>query len=421
MDGERRCPIEQEERSVRRKVKIAFAVAVAATGLLISQLPAVAAGRPVFQMPFPCGQTWRAYTHSGHAYPLAQLDWGQPPSSGKRVVASASGTVVGSGVYNDGVSYVLVDHGSGWQSRYLHMQTGSLARVGTWVDAGDPIGQVGDVGSAGAYHLHYEQRLNGIPQAVLLDGQPVTYRYYPNYATYTSQNCGSGGGSSSTRGDVTGDGKGDLTIYATAPNNTGETFILQGGNGTNFWDTAKTVFTNSAFMTGAKTAVTDIDGDGAAEIILARPASTTTTDIHIIKGSTNPTGLGTKVRTIARPVPAIQLTGGDVTGDGKGDLTIYATAPNNTGETFILQGGNGTNFWDTAKTVFTNSAFMTGAKPPSPTSTATAPPKSSSPAPPRQPPPTYTSSKAAPTPPDWAPRYAPSPDPSPQSNSPAAT
>jgi len=206
MDGERRCPIEQEERSVRRKVKIAFAVAVAATGLLISQLPAVAAGRPVFQMPFPCGQTWRAYTHSGHAYPLAQLDWGQPPSSGKRVVASASGTVVGSGVYNDGVSYVLVDHGSGWQSRYLHMQTGSLARVGTWVDAGDPIGQVGDVGSAGAYHLHYEQRLNGIPQAVLLDGQPVTYRYYPNYATYTSQNCGSGGGSSSTRGDVTGDG-----------------------------------------------------------------------------------------------------------------------------------------------------------------------------------------------------------------------
>src|SRR6266545_2425968 len=181
------------------------------------------------------------------------------------------------------VSYVLIDHGSGWQSRYLHMQTGSLARVGTWVDAGDPIGQVGDVGSAGAYHLHYEQRLNGIPQAVLLDGQPVTYRYYPNYATYTSQNCGSGGGSSSTRGDVTGDGKGDLTIYATAPNSTGETFILQGGNGTNFWDTAKTVFTNSAFMTGAKTAVTDIDGDGAAEIILARPASTTTTDIHIIK------------------------------------------------------------------------------------------------------------------------------------------
>ena len=60
-------------------------------------------------------------------------------------------------------------------------------------------------------------------------------------------------------------------------------------------------------MTGAKTAVTDIDGDGAAEIILARPASTTTTDIHIIKGSTSPTGLGTKVRTIARPVPAIQL------------------------------------------------------------------------------------------------------------------
>ena len=148
--------------------------------------------KPNFQMPFPYGQRWNVYTHNGHKYPRAQTDWGQPPSNGKIVVASAPGTVTGSGVYNDGVSYVIIDHGGGWTTRYLHMQTGSLIRSGRRVNAADSIGKVGDVGSRGAYHLHYEQRLREVPQPVVLDVRPVVYKFYPDHQSYTSKNRASG-------------------------------------------------------------------------------------------------------------------------------------------------------------------------------------------------------------------------------------
>ncbi|GAA4017146.1 hypothetical protein GCM10022247_45470 [Allokutzneria multivorans] len=145
--------------------------------------------RPVFQMPFGCDQIWRAYTHTGHAFPNAQIDMGQPPSAGKIVRASYAGRVTGSGIYNDGVSFVIIDHGGGWSTRYLHMQRGSLIKAGTTVARGAKVGLVGDVGSPGQFHLHYEQRLNARPVPILWNNSAIRYVNFPNYLTYRSRNC----------------------------------------------------------------------------------------------------------------------------------------------------------------------------------------------------------------------------------------
>ncbi|GLF95236.1 M23 family metallopeptidase [Streptomyces yaizuensis] len=171
---------------LRRTVTSAAALAsLAASGLVFAE-PASAA--PAFQAPFACGETWRGDTRTSHNdYHSIDFNWGAGKADYLRPVrASAPGRVTGSGVYNDGVSYVLIDHGSGWTTRYLHMQTTSLARTGTTVRAGDVVGKVSDVGSRGAYHLHYEQRRNGEIVAARFNGAAFAY---PSQRV-TSRNCG---------------------------------------------------------------------------------------------------------------------------------------------------------------------------------------------------------------------------------------
>jgi len=57
---------------------------------------------------------------------------------------------------------VLIDHGLGLQSVYIHM---SEARVqaGDWVEAGNIIGAIGKTGRATGPHLHFGLTLNGLP------------------------------------------------------------------------------------------------------------------------------------------------------------------------------------------------------------------------------------------------------------------
>ncbi|WP_085944861.1 murein hydrolase activator EnvC family protein [Actinoalloteichus spitiensis] len=185
--------------STRRRMGILAASAAVVAGLATAPIApavdggarAVSAPHPLFHLPFPCGETWRAYTHTGHAYPDAQLDFGQgSPPDGRQVVAARAGTVAENGVYGDGSSYLVLDHGDGWSTRYVHMRTASMARTGSVVRSGDPIGEVGDVGSAGQFHLHFEQRHDGVPVPIRFDDEPVTYKYFPEYVTLVSGNCG---------------------------------------------------------------------------------------------------------------------------------------------------------------------------------------------------------------------------------------
>ena len=85
------------------------------------------------------------------------------PSAGIPVVASASGTVVTAYAGSTGYgNTVVIDHGNGYQTRYAHMQWGSICvYTGQKVYQGQQIGRIGATGNATGPHLHFEILKNG--------------------------------------------------------------------------------------------------------------------------------------------------------------------------------------------------------------------------------------------------------------------
>ena len=85
------------------------------------------------------------------------------PSAGIPVVASASGTVVTAYAGSTGYgNTVVIDHGNGYQTRYAHMQWGSISVYpGQKVYQGQQIGRIGATGNATGPHLHFEILKNG--------------------------------------------------------------------------------------------------------------------------------------------------------------------------------------------------------------------------------------------------------------------
>ena len=110
-------------------------------------------GRPLFRMPFGCGQKWRLTTYAQHNPEEKKIDFFREGNrtAGALVRASAAGTVVK--LPNPGG--VKIYHGQGWTTLSLHM-TDIMVDVGDKVIEGQPIGRVGSVGT-GIAHLHYEQ------------------------------------------------------------------------------------------------------------------------------------------------------------------------------------------------------------------------------------------------------------------------
>lgn len=84
-------------------------------------------------------------------------------STGTPVVAAASGTVVVAQKGYRGYGHtVVIDHGNGLQTRYAHMQPGSLqVRVGQSVSQGQQIGRIGSTGNVTGPHLHFEVLKHG--------------------------------------------------------------------------------------------------------------------------------------------------------------------------------------------------------------------------------------------------------------------
>lgn len=84
-------------------------------------------------------------------------------SGGIPVLSVQSGTVVAVSKSNSGYGHsVLIRHSNGIQTRYAHMQAGSISvRVGQTVSKGQQIGRVGATGNATGNHLHFEVIKNG--------------------------------------------------------------------------------------------------------------------------------------------------------------------------------------------------------------------------------------------------------------------
>lgn len=82
---------------------------------------------------------------------------------GTPVVAPADGTVVYAGDREGYGKVLVISHGYGLMTRYGHLAEYSV-QVGDTVTRGQHIGSVGRTGRTTGPHLHYEVRVNNIPQ-----------------------------------------------------------------------------------------------------------------------------------------------------------------------------------------------------------------------------------------------------------------
>lgn len=83
---------------------------------------------------------------------------------GTQVKSTLGGKVTFSGVKGGYGNTVVVDHGSGYETRYAHLQKfAPRLAAGRVVDKGETIGYLGDTGNVTGAHLHYEIRYKDNP------------------------------------------------------------------------------------------------------------------------------------------------------------------------------------------------------------------------------------------------------------------
>ena len=82
---------------------------------------------------------------------------------GKEVLSPSDGTVVFAGLEGGYGNVIVIDHGYGIKTRYGHLAK-ILVKPGEKVKRGGLIAAVGNTGRSTGPHLHYEVRVNGIPQ-----------------------------------------------------------------------------------------------------------------------------------------------------------------------------------------------------------------------------------------------------------------
>jgi murein DD-endopeptidase MepM/ murein hydrolase activator NlpD len=82
---------------------------------------------------------------------------------GQPVLSPSDGTVVFAGTENGYGKVLVVDHGYGVKTRYGHLSE-IFVKAGDRVKRGGKIAAVGNTGRSTGPHLHYEVRVNGIPE-----------------------------------------------------------------------------------------------------------------------------------------------------------------------------------------------------------------------------------------------------------------
>lgn len=188
----------------RLRLSLLAVAVVAAVGIPVGFAAADTTAQAVnFEVPFPCGQSWEGQTRTNHN-PQNSIDFNRANDDGDPVASSAAGTVstvrdLGGSSYG---KYVVVNHGSGWQTLYAHLKSFSV-KVGQKVKTGTKLGAVGTTGGSTGPHLHYEQKLNGSAVKIKFDGKSALYW---GSRTYKSSNACSGSGNPYTAAQVCGSG-----------------------------------------------------------------------------------------------------------------------------------------------------------------------------------------------------------------------
>ena len=75
-------------------------------------------------------------------------------TSSTPIMASRSGTVVQASFDGSAGNYIIIDHGDGYYSYYLHLSN-YIATPGKSVSAGQTIGTMGTTGNSTGVHLHF--------------------------------------------------------------------------------------------------------------------------------------------------------------------------------------------------------------------------------------------------------------------------
>jgi len=104
---------------------------------------------------------WRTDPYTG----LRQMHAGVDIATehGRPVSAPGDGVVTFAGMQGAYGKVVIIDHGQGLTTVYAHLNEYHV-KVGGEVERGAIIGEVGNTGRSTGPHLHYEVRLNGVPQ-----------------------------------------------------------------------------------------------------------------------------------------------------------------------------------------------------------------------------------------------------------------
>jgi murein DD-endopeptidase MepM/ murein hydrolase activator NlpD len=104
---------------------------------------------------------WRLDPFTGQQSFHEGIDF--PADVGTAIDAAASGKVIFADVHPAYGKMIEIDHGNGLVTRYAHCSV-LLVNEGDFVMRGQLIAKVGTTGRSTGPHLHFEVRLNGVPQ-----------------------------------------------------------------------------------------------------------------------------------------------------------------------------------------------------------------------------------------------------------------
>lgn len=144
-----------EERSDQLSVLEALLVSNSANRKFLPTLS------PIEEGWFSSNFGWRIDPFTGQKSFHEGIDF--PAESGTPVVAAASGKVVHAELHPAYGKMIEIDHGNGLVSLYAH-NSAIYVKEGDLVVRGQRIGTVGSSGRSTGPHLHFEVRLNGVPQ-----------------------------------------------------------------------------------------------------------------------------------------------------------------------------------------------------------------------------------------------------------------
>lgn len=102
----------------------------------------------------------RTYYYMGRKVSDFHMGIDIPAAVGTDIYAAQSGKVILASSHYSYGNYMIIDHGGGITTLYAHC-TKLLKGVGTYVEKGEHIAEMGSTGNSTGSHLHFEVRVNG--------------------------------------------------------------------------------------------------------------------------------------------------------------------------------------------------------------------------------------------------------------------